>query len=200
MQRKRCYKCKKQRLVKFFHKRTASADGLYSYCKTCKQQDDKIHSIKYRDKILEKHRLYYIKNKEKIAQQKIEYQKKNIESRREYKRKYEQQRKKQDPIYKLIQNYKNRIYKAARGMGGKSQSTIQLLGCTVEEFRIYIEAKFHSGMTWNNQGKWHIDHIIPLSSAETLEEIEKLFHYTNCQPLWAKDNLSKSDKLIFPNA
>jgi hypothetical protein len=200
MHRKRCCKCQKQRLVKFFHKRTASADGLYSYCKTCKQQDDKTYTTKYRDKVLEKHKLYYIKNRDRIAKQKIEYQKKNLENRRKYKRKYERQRKKQDPVYKLIQNYKNRIYKAIKGVGVKSQSTIKLLGCTGEEFQIYIETKFHSGMGWHNQGKWHIDHIIPLSSAETLQEIEKLFHYTNCQPLWAKDNLSKSDKLIFPNA
>lgn len=132
MHRKRCYKCKKQRLIKFFHKRTASADGLYSYCKTCKQQDDKTYNIKYRDKVLEKNKLYYIKNKTKIAKQKIEYQQRTAENRKTYKRKYERQRKAKDPLYKLTQNYKNRIYKALKGVGIKSRSTVKLLGCTGE--------------------------------------------------------------------
>jgi hypothetical protein len=65
------------------------------------------------------------------------------------------------------------------------------------EYKNYIESKFQEGMDWNNYGEWHIDHIIPLSSASNENELERLFHYTNCQPLWAKDNLSKSDKIIF---
>jgi hypothetical protein len=59
-----------------------------------------------------------------------------------------------------------------------------------------MENKFTEGMSWDNQGKWHIDHIIPLSSANSEEEIYKLFHYTNLQPLWAKDNLSKHNKIL----
>jgi hypothetical protein len=194
---KQCYKCKKRRLRKFFHQNKNSKDGLYSYCRVCKKAHDKIYVSKNRGKVLENKRLYYQKNKKTIAEQKKEYQNKNANKRRIYKRQYEKERKRKDPTYKLIQNYRNRICKALKGVGTKSQTTLTLLGCSIFEFYIHIENQFQKGMTWSNQGKWHIDHIMPLSSADTLEEKIRLFHYTNCQPLWAKDNLSKSDKIIF---
>jgi hypothetical protein len=60
------------------------------------------------------------------------------------------------------------------------------------------EEKFTEGMSWDNKNEWHIDHIIPLSSAQTEEELYKLCHYTNLQPLWAEDNLRKSNKIVEP--
>lgn len=199
MKTKKCIKCNKTRLVKFFNNNKQSKDGLYTYCKKCKKQDDKIYSINNRDKILVKQQQYYIANKNILAKKKKEYQQRaeNKAKRKEYKRLYESNRKHNDPLYRLTQNYKNRISKALKGIGRKSKSTEQLLGCKVDEFKQHIEDQFTCGMTWENQGEWHVDHIIPLSSAKTLEGIELLFHYTNCQPLWAKDNLSKSDKIIF---
>jgi hypothetical protein len=80
----------------------------------------------------------------------------------------------------------------------RNKQSLEILGCSVEEFRNHIENKFQSGMSWENYGYygWHIDHIIPLSSAKTEKEIYELCHYTNLQPLWAKENLKKSNKLI----
>lgn len=201
MKSKKCIKCDKTRLVKFFHNNKQSKDGLYTYCKKCKKEDDKIYSLNNRDKILLNKRQYYINNKDILTKKKKEYQQRteNKAKRKEYKRLYESNRKNNDHLYRLTQNYKNRISKALKGIGRKSKSTEQLLGCKVCEFKQHIENQFTSGMTWENQGEWHVDHIIPISSAKTLEEREFLFHYTNCQPLWAKDNLSKSDK-IFSNA
>lgn len=76
---------------------------------------------------------------------------------------------------------------------------MELLGCTIEELRTHLEAQFQEGMTWDNYGRdgWHIDHIKPCSSFDLLKEAEQreCFHYTNLQPLWAKDNLSKGAKL-----
>jgi hypothetical protein len=79
----------------------------------------------------------------------------------------------------------------------KKFSTCEILGCDYETFYNYIESKFTEGMTWNNHGKfgWHLDHIIPLASAKTEEELYKLNHYTNFQPLWAEDNWKKSNKI-----
>jgi hypothetical protein len=70
-----------------------------------------------------------------------------------------------------------------------------MLGIEWEMAKQHIERQFTKGMNWDNQGKWHIDHIIPLASANTEEELIKLCHYTNLQPLWAEDNLTKSDKI-----
>lgn len=83
----------------------------------------------------------------------------------------------------------------------KTQHTEDLLGCTIEECKTYLESLFKEGMSWNNYGYrgWHIDHIIPCSAFDLtkIEEQRKCFHYTNLQPLWAKDNLSKGDKLTW---
>ena len=69
-----------------------------------------------------------------------------------------------------------------------------MIGLHPIDLKNYIENKFTEGMSWDNYGKWHIDHIIPLNSAKTEEEIIKLCYYTNLQPLWASDNIRKKDK------
>lgn len=76
----------------------------------------------------------------------------------------------------------------------KPCSTMDLIGCSAQELKEYIESKFLSGMNWENHGMhgWHADHRVPLASAENLEELIQLFHYTNLQPLWAEENLRKS--------
>ncbi len=70
------------------------------------------------------------------------------------------------------------------------------MGCSPELLKEYLEKQFVDGMCWDNRNEWHIDHIIPLSLAKTEEEIYKLCHYTNLQPLWAEDNLRKSNKIL----
>lgn len=78
----------------------------------------------------------------------------------------------------------------------KSGSAVKSLGCSIQEFKLYMESKFLYGMSWENYGQWHIDHIKPISSFNLSDEKEfnKACHYTNLQPLWASDNLKKSNK------
>lgn len=93
--------------------------------------------------------------------------------------------------------------RACEGTYIKSKATEDILGCSMNFFRKYIESSFQEGMSWDNYGKinetqskvWHIDHKIPLSSAKGKEDIIRLCHYTNLQPLWALDNIKKSDKI-----
>ena len=76
----------------------------------------------------------------------------------------------------------------------KNFKTMDALGCTSQEFKQHLESKFTDGMSWENYPKWHVDHIKPISLATTEQEAIELSHYTNLQPLWAADNLSKGNK------
>ena len=80
----------------------------------------------------------------------------------------------------------------------KRNGTFEIIGCTPHELKEHLETQFREGMSWENHGEkgWHIDHIIPLSSAKNEEEIYKLCHYTNLQPLWWDENMSKGGRLM----
>ena len=87
------------------------------------------------------------------------------------------------------------VYNAFKRKGwGKTTKTQALLGCTFEEFAAHLQSKFKEGMTFENHGDWHIDHIKPCATATSAEELAALFHFTNLQPLWATENLSKGCK------
>lgn len=101
-----------------------------------------------------------------------------------------------DPLYVATKRIRGLVTKAFKGKGfSKTSKTCEILGCTFEQFKYYIESQFTDGMSWLVFDKIHIDHVIPLSSVKTIEEIIKLNHYTNLQPLWARDNLKKGAKL-----
>jgi hypothetical protein len=103
----------------------------------------------------------------------------------------------QQPLYKLRTNIGTLIANSLRSGGYiKSQYTSSILGCSFAEFVTHIESQFTEGMNFDNYGEWHIDHIIPQSLGRTEEEVLALNNYKNLQPLWAADNLSKSNKLL----
>lgn len=78
----------------------------------------------------------------------------------------------------------------------KMYKTVDILGCSIDDFKKFIEKKFIEDMTWDNYGEWHLDHIIPISYATTEDELYKLSHYTNFQPLWCINNLKKGNRYI----
>jgi signal recognition particle GTPase len=102
---------------------------------------------------------------------------------------------KKDINFKLTCNLRSRIYHALKE-NSKSQITINLIGCSIEKLKSYLEKKFTKGILWSNYGKWHIDHIRPCSSfvLSKVSEQRKCFNYKNLQPLWAKENLRKARK------
>jgi hypothetical protein len=113
--------------------------------------------------------------------------------------KYEKARKLVDPSFKLLKTLRSRLCSAIRNQNAiKSDKTMNLVGCSITFLRGYLEAKFTEGMTWENHGEWHIDHIKPCASFNLLDEQEqqKCFHYKNLQPLWAQENLSKGAKTV----
>lgn len=109
---------------------------------------------------------------------------------------YDKRRRAADPIFRLRKLLRERLNKALRN-NQKTGSAIKLLGCTVTEFMNHLQSKFKVGMTWDNRSVWHIDHIKPISSFDLSnpEELKIACHYTNMQPLWAAENLAKSNKV-----
>ena len=113
--------------------------------------------------------------------------------------KYHKDRRAKCPEFKMRTNLRTRLCQAIRlGKGMKHGKTRELLGCTWAEAREHLERQFSEGMTWDNYGRdgWHIDHIKPCAKFNLMLDSEQreCFHYTNLQPLWAEDNLTKGDK------
>lgn len=125
---------------------------------------------------------------------------KNKDIIQKYITKYQKERKSIDPLFKFTCNVRSMLgdsfRRSLKGKCKKPKKTEELLGCSIKFFIAYISSLFTEGMSLNNHGEWHLDHIIPISSAKTKEEAIKLSHYTNMQPLWKKDNLKKSNKIL----
>lgn len=154
--------------------------------------------LRNREKIKKKSKEYRILNKDEIKEKKKEYYQKNKERINKKKKEYKKNRIHIDPLFKLKHNLRNRTSRAFKAkFWRKNGGTENILGASYEEVRTYIENKFTDGMSWDNYGKWHIDHIIPLSSAKTEKELKGLCHYTNLQPLWAEDNIIKGSKILY---
>jgi len=136
---------------------------------------------------------YREKNKEKLNQQHHNW----IMLHPNYEKEYQRNKRKLDLNFRVLCNLKSRIPKLLKGTT-QSNNTLKLLGCSLEFLRKHLQSKFTLGMTWSNYGAWHVDHIKPCASFDLTKESEQLkcFHYTNLQPLWAKDNLIKGYKLI----
>ena len=191
----KCNKCNILKDLECFSKNKASKKGIKFTCKECDTKRSKLYYINIIDEIKEKHKLYFEKNKDYLNQKQKEYYILNKDYIKEYMYEYQKNKLETDSLYKLKVNYRNRVRKSFKSKYWQKNNTTQhILGCEFIDFKNYIESKFTENMNWNNQGKWHIDHIIPLYLATTEEELIKLCHYTNLQPLWAEDNLKKGIK------
>lgn len=148
---------------------------------------------------------YYLKNKDKIDSYAREYRKVNGYSKKYYAnnreqfKKYYKGKRQTDVQYRIAQNLRARFLIALK-RNEKKGSAIRLLGCTISELKIYLEGQFKDGMTWGNYGllMWHIDHKIPLAFFDLTdgEHLKRACHYTNLQPMWAKENIRKGKRFI----
>lgn len=125
------------------------------------------------------------------------YSIKNKQKKREYNRIYKRNRTATDIDFRNRCNIRSLIKTAIKKRGYKKNSkTFDILGCDYETFKAYFESLFKPGMTWENHGAWHIDHIYPVSKARDEQHLLQLNHYTNLQPLWADENWDKGAKII----
>lgn len=179
---KECSECKKTKALSEFSINLKSRDGFLTKCKLCMKQ--------YRKN-------WRNLNAKHIAEYQSNYYENEPKGKRaKYTLTYVKQKYKEDPLY----NYKERcraVLRNALKLGSYkiTSKPYKLLGCSYDYFKTHIENQFTEGMNWDNRGEWHYDHIIPISNAKTEEEVNKLNHYTNFQPLWAKDNRFKSSKI-----
>jgi hypothetical protein len=155
-------------------------DGLHHYCKQCVGINSKKYYQLNKEIRNEYGKKYYIDNKEKIIRNNS---------------KYLLNKRKSNISCKILDNLRRRVNHAIND-NYKSKHTIELLGCSIKQLKNHLENKFAVGMSWDNYGRdgWHIDHIKPCASFDLSkpEEQKKCFHYTNLQPLWAKDNRIKN--------
>jgi len=178
----------------------------YQNNKTIIKSKQKLYQDKNRIKRKEKAKEYRKNNKEKIKLQAKKFRDKHNERLKQERKEYYQnnkeravdyvkQRKLLNPLFKMRCNISTRTANAFKKKSWKKNGTQKLLGCSFKVAFNHLESQFTEGMTWENHGDWHIDHIVPLSIATTEEELIELCHYSNLQPLWAEDNLIKGNSL-----
>lgn len=200
MEIKKCNKCKLDRLLSNFSKDCTKKDGLRTICKICGKEK----YAQNRETGIQRVKKYQKENREEILQKKLVHAKKyfakNHDKIKEYQKNYKLNRRKNDILFRLRCNLSSRVrqFIVTKNIT-KKNTTFQIVGCSPQELKIHLEEKFTQGMSWDNQGKWHVDHIIPLSSAKNEEELYKLCHFTNLQPMWAIENIKKGSKIIQEN-
>jgi hypothetical protein len=224
METKICSRCKLDKELTNFGKNKRSKDGFRYECNDCrilesekyrKENSEKIINIRKKsynlnkEKSLNRTKLWVSSNPEKFNETRKKWKLNNKEKydsymktwrneNRELINTYIKTRKLSNPLFKITENCRGRLREILLVSSiNKKTKTFDIIGCSPEFLKNYLENQFTDGMSWDNYGYygWHIDHIIPLSSANTEEQIYNLCHYTNLQPLWAKDNLVKGTKL-----
>ena len=208
---KQCTKCKKIKDLCDFFKRKDSKIGLTSWCKSCKNKWQKkynqnnLNNLKEYRKKWEENNLNYRKEyKKKWKDNNPNYQKKynqnNKEKIKKNNLKYRNNKRKTDPRFKLKCNVSSLISTRLKNSlsSKKGQSTFNFLPYTIDDLIKHLEQLFTKGMSWDNYGEWHIDHIKPDSlfnyKSVDDEEFQECWALENLQPLWAEENLSKSNK------
>lgn len=193
-----CIICEKEKELKEFDKKKTTLDGYRNQCKKCLYKKRQERFLLLTDAEKEEYRI-------KSNERKRKYWKNNIEDsefklKQKIKRRENHLKRMEDPLYKLKVSFSRRLNKLLKRVECNRSTNkpyyLDKLGCSFEEFKVYLESKFEDWMTWENYGKyngelnygWDIDHIVPLSKAITENDIYDLSHYMNLQPLCSRIN------------
>jgi len=189
---------KKQEYMKKYRKEHLEKLIQYDREQYIKNRDKEIQYAKeyretHKEEMKEKRFADYEVNKSKLLKRHREWSKNN----REKINQYVINKRIKDINFRLTGSLRNRVRKAVKGIN-KSKSTMELIGCSIEYLKQYLEKLFISGMNWENYNYrgWHIDHKKPCASFDLSKPSEqhKCFHYTNLQPMWREDNQKKGSK------
>jgi len=166
-----------------------------------KSASDKRTYNKHKEKRLKYHKKWLSENKDKWNEYIKEYREKNIDKIREVKRDYERTRKANDPLYKLVANFRTAIWTVLKENNmDKYGHYFEILQYSPEELATHLENQFTEGMTWENYGEWHVDHILPITSFNFQEigdiEFMRCWSLENLQPMWGDENIRKSNKIF----
>jgi hypothetical protein len=191
-----CSKCDEEKDIEDFYK---IGDKRRPECKKCTYYINKKYKLDNRDLIL-LHKKKYHQSEIGKETDKNFYQKYRKNIPKEVKDKLKKSHKiwcynqyNTNSKYKFITSIRSLIGKSFKN-SKKPNKTEEILGCSIDEFRKYIESKFIDGMNWNNQGKWHLDHIVPISWSKDIDDVIRLNHYTNFKPMWGIENIKKGNK------
>ena len=180
---KTCKECGVEKPLDQYCKRKEEKDGFHRYCKECMSKRGKSEYNSNKEVHLKRTRRWREDNKEYHKS----LMKSHYHNNKDYYREWNQNKMDTDPLFRLRHAINALINFHLKE--GKSQSSIDYLGCTIQEYKTYLEPMFTSEMNWDNYGSyWEIDHIYPLAKGGS-------FHYTNTQPLTITDNRVKSDKV-----
>jgi hypothetical protein len=162
---------------------------------------DKKWREKNKDYMSEKSKNWSEKNKDHRKKYMDEYREKNIDKIREVKRNYERNRKANDPLYKLVANFRTAIYTVLKENNmNKYGHYFEILQYSPEELATHLENQFTEDMTWENYGEWHVDHRLPITSFNFQEigdnEFMRCWSLDNLQPMWADENIRKSNNIL----
>ena len=206
--KRKCSICGKTKDLEEFYYRKEN-NKYRNECKTCLLEKQapkaKIYRDAHREHYREWHKDYMEKNRDAVIQKKRDYNRNNFEKRRQYRldhledyRQYYHTRKEVDVLYKFVIQTRNCIRESIKRKGyTKKSKTFDIVGCDFDTLMEHLRKTFKDnyGYDWDGQEDVHIDHIIPLATANNEEEVLKLCHYTNLQLLKPEDNMSKQDKL-----
>jgi hypothetical protein len=215
---KKCSKCNLEKSLEDFPKDKTGKFGRHYKCKACNKEYNKLHYIKNRDRKVNARKEYKANNPEKVKDSNKKYYHKHKKTLREkhkawveankehvllyakeYGKTWQKNKRKYDPLHRLKGNISRKIRSGLAKLNStKKSTTCDILGCTIPELKVHLLntyfINYGEKITKWSGNKVHIDHIIPLNSANTEDELLKLWHYTNLQLLKAEDNLKKGAK------